>query len=540
MSQTQVLIAGAGPVGLTAALELRRRGVRCRLVDRLTERLPYARAVGVQPRTLEIWDRMGVVRAALDAAVPLRGLLVYVNGSQQADIELTLPPQVPYGFASLPQDETERILEEHLARYDTHVERGTELVSFEQDAAGVTSRLRAGTGEETELRSQFLVGCDGAHSLVRERLGLSFQGGTFPEAYLLADVELDWDLPAGQAVRALHHTQDGTVDDLLVCVPLPGRSRYRVSMLLHPEAHGDQRPEQAPADEAAHGLEDAEAPRIEHIEAVLKRLSPRPVTASALRWSSVFRIGHRIADRYCDGRVFIAGDAAHIHPPTGAQGMNTGIQDACNLAWKLALTVQGVAQPRLLESYTAERRPVGEEVVARTVRHATEGVTAEADDARTMLLREAQVLVSYRGSPVVEPAGEARTPAAGDRAPDCGGLRDPLVAHPLRLYDLLRERDHVLLLYAATGEQAAAFDELADLARNTARSALTCYAVLAPDVEAPGLLLPFVHDGSGEFRDAYGAESAAALLIRPDGHLAARSTPAGRLEVLDALARVFD
>lgn len=540
MSQTQVLIAGAGPVGLTAAVELRRRGVRCRLVDRLPERRPCARAVGVLPRTLELWDRMGVVRAALDAAVPVRGQLLYVNGSRQADIQLTLPPQVPYGFASLPQYETERILEEHLARYGTQVERGWELVSFEQDAAGVTSRLRAGAGEETELRSQFLVGCDGAHSLVRERLGLPFQGGAFPEAYLLADVELDWDLPAGHAVRALHRTEDGAVDDLLVCVPLPGRSRYRVSALHHPEPHADRRSGPAPADGAAHGLEDAEAPRIEHVEAALERLSPRPVTASALRWSSVFRISHRLADRYCDGRVFIAGDAAHIHPPTGAQGMNTGIQDACNLAWKLALTVQGVAQPRLLESYPAERRPAGEEVVARTVRHATEGMTAEPGDVRTALLREAQLLVSYRGSPVVEPARGARTPDAGDRAPDCGGLRDPLVAHPLRLYDLLRERDHVLVLYADSAEEAAAFGELADVARNTARSALTCYAVLAPDVEAPGLPMPCVHDGAGEFRDAYGAESAAALLIRPDGHLAARGTPAGRLEVLEALARVFD
>ncbi|MER6982431.1 FAD-dependent monooxygenase, partial [Streptomyces carpinensis] len=506
---------------------------------RLPERLPYAKAVGVQPRTLEIWDRMGMVRAALDVAAPLRGQLVYVNGSQQAEIELALPPQVPYGFASLPQYETERILEEHLARYGTQIERGTELLSFDQDADGVTSRLRADTGQETELRSQFLVGCDGAHSLVRERLGMSFEGGAFPEEYMLADVELNWDLPAGHALRAMHRTEDGTVDDLLVCVPLPGRSRYRVSMLVPPERHADQPPEPVGADAAAHAAESAEAPRIEQVEAALKRLSPRPVTASTMRWSSVFRIGHRIVDRYGEGRVFVAGDAAHIHPPTGAQGMNTGIQDAHNLAWKLALTVQGLGQPRLLDSYTTERRPVGEEVVERTVRHAGQGVTAEHDDVRTVLLREAQLLVSYRDSPVVEPGTGGPEPAAGDRAPDCGGLRDPLVAHPLRLYDLLRERDHVLLLYAGTDEQAAGFDELADVARNTARSALACYAVLAPDVGASGLLTPFVHDGAGEFRDAYGVESAAALLIRPDGHLAARSTPAARLEVLDALARVF-
>lgn len=232
---TDVVVAGAGPVGLTAAAELRRRGVRCRIVDRLPERLPYAKAVGIQPRTLEIWDHMGLARTALEAAVPMYGQLAYVNGVEQARIDLVLPPEVPYGFAALPQYETERILDGFLARLGTGIERGTELVSFSQDDDGVTVALRSASGAEEEVRARYLIGCDGAHSLVRKELGLAFEGSAFPEEYMLGDVEVDWDLPSGYGVRAMHRDADGEVDDLLVCIPLPGRGRYRMSMMVPPE-----------------------------------------------------------------------------------------------------------------------------------------------------------------------------------------------------------------------------------------------------------------------------------------------------------------
>ncbi|MFE2146892.1 FAD-dependent monooxygenase, partial [Streptomyces sp. NPDC059456] len=453
-----VLVAGAGPVGLTAAAELRRRGISCRIVDRLPARLPYAKAVGIQPRTLEIWDRMGFVRAALEAAVLMRGQLTYVNGVEQPRLDLALPPGVPYRFAALPQYETERLIEEFLAGFGTPVERGTGLVSFVQDADGVTCRLTGPAGDE-EVRTRYLVGCDGAHSTVRKGLGLGFEGGAFPEEYMLADVEVDWDLPYGYGVRAMHRDAGGAVDDVLVCIPLPGAGRYRVSMMVPPELSAA--PPQG-GDGVVHGLEGARAPGLGHIQTVLDRLSPQPVTASAMRWSSVFRISHRLVDRYGGGRVFVAGDAAHIHPPTGAQGMNTGIQDAWNLAWKLALAVEGAAAPALLASYDAERRPVGEEVVGRTVRQSAEGVQADPEDADTLMMRQAQLLVGYRGSPVVqrwEPDG-GPGPRPGDRAPDCGGLTGDIAAYPLRLYDLLRGREHVLLLYgpaaAAAGLAGAA------------------------------------------------------------------------------------
>ncbi|MEV6582636.1 FAD-dependent monooxygenase [Streptomyces sp. NPDC051582] len=522
----EVLVAGAGPVGLTAAAELRRRGISCRIVDRLPARLPYAKAVGIQPRTLEIWDRMGFVRAALEAAVPMRGQLTYVNGVEQPRLDLVLPPEVPYRFAALPQYETERIIEEFLEGFGTRVERGTELVSFVQDAEGVTSRL-TGPGGQEEVRTRFLVGCDGAHSVVRKGLGLAFEGGAFPEEYMLADIEVDWDLPYGYGVRAMHHDARGAVDDVLVCIPLPGDRRYRVSMLVPPELSA------APprGDEVVvHGLEGGRTPGIRHIQAVLDRLSPQPTTASAMRWSSVFRISHRLVDRYGEGRVFVAGDAAHIHPPTGAQGMNTGIQDAWNLAWKLALAVRGAGAPGLLASYDAERRPVGEEVVGRTVRHSAGGVQADPEDADTLMMREAQLLVGYRGSPLVRAAdpedGDGSGPRPGDRAPDCGGLSGHIAAYPVRLFDLLRGREHVLLLYGP-GTALDGLAELAGAVRNFAPGRVQVCAILAeaaPEADR-GAPVPVYRDGRGEFARMYGVREPAAFVVRPDGYLGARLCP---------------
>ncbi|MFF4101955.1 FAD-dependent monooxygenase [Streptomyces sp. NPDC001903] len=523
-----VLVAGAGPVGLTAAAELRRRGIPCRIVDRLPARLPYAKAVGIQPRTLEVWDRMGFVRAALEAAVPMRGQLTYVNGVEQPRLDLVLPPEVPYRFAALPQYETERIIEEFLEGLGTRVERGCELVSFVQDADGVTSRLATPSGEE-EVRTRFLVGCDGAHSTVRKGLGLAFEGGAFPEEYMLADVELDWDLPYAYGVRAMHHDDRGAVDDVLVCIPLPGACRYRVSMMVPPELSAA--PPQG-SDAVAHGLEGGRAPELGHIQAVLDRLSPQPTTASVMRWSSVFRISHRLVDRYGRGRVFVAGDAAHIHPPTGAQGMNTGIQDAWNLAWKLALAVRGAGAPGLLASYDAERRPVGEEVVGRTVRQAAEGVQADPEDADTLMMRQAQLLVGYRGSPLVQSAGPqdggGPGPRPGDRAPDCGGLSGHIAAYPVRLYDLLRGREHVLLLYGP-GPALDGLAELTSAVRGSAAGRVAVCAILAeaePGAAADrGAPVPVYRDGRGEFARMYGVREPAAFVVRPDGYLGARLCP---------------
>jgi pentachlorophenol monooxygenase len=540
MSNTSVLIVGAGPVGLTAAVELRRRGVECRVVDRLTAPIRYAKAVGVQPRTLELWESAGVLWRALDAGTPMRGQVVYVDGEQAARIDLALPPEVPYSFLALPQYETERVLAERLGELGGRIERGAELVGFEQDADGVTALLRGPDGESV-VRADYLVGCDGAHSVVRKGLGAAFAGDAFPEQYMLGDVEVDWHQPPGYGVRCTRRV-DGGPDEILVAIPLPGRRRYRVSMLVPDDlatAHTRGTVE--------HGFEAGPKPELHHLQAVLDRLAPEPTRASNLRWSSIFRISHRIVDTYGRDRVFLAGDAAHIHPPTGAQGMNTGIQDAVALGWRLALAVRDMAAPGLLDSYDAERRPIGEEVVSRTVRHARAGF--EADDPETMRMREAQLLIAYPDSTLNGEGASVEAlkggPRPGERAPDCRELCRSAVAFPLRLHELFSGLRPALLLYIDDSDQISELALAAAAAREAARDQLDVVLVLAataavPDevADAPldGVPAAVVWDAAGEFQAAYGAVGGCCHLVRPDQYVSFRAGRARADELASHLA----
>lgn len=545
VSRRQVLVVGAGPAGLTCAIELARRGVEVRVVDKRTEPASQAdKAIGIHCRTMEIWEDMGIVREAIDAGTWLHGQTVFVNGRQTHQVDWANLPELPYAHLGLPQYETERLLTARLVSLGVDVERGVELQGLDQDEAGVTARLAHASGGAETVRASYLVGCDGAHSVVRRDLGLVFEGGLsmFPQLFMLGDVDVDWSMPSGHLLRFVR-IEDDEFTGMLVCVPLKGRNRYRVATLAPPRLQKEIGSGVVPP-----GFwQEYAPPTLGDIQAAIDELAPPGTTASNLRWSSIFRIKHGIVDRYRVGRTFVAGDAAHLHPPAGGQGMNTGIQDAWNLGWKLALAVRGLAAPGLLDSYEVERRPAGKAIVDRAVSIA---FTDEMDmeDEKEQFLLEMQMTMNYATSPLVGEAvngsgGFAGGPEPGHRAPDVFGLRRFGVQHPLRLFELTSGTRFTLLLYVdatVRNEETFGLEKLAECVRHQSGGHVIAYLVASPDAAVPELLdLPLYRDAEEAFRSAYGVAGPSAYLVRPDGHIGFRASPVSSRALQDHLAIIF-
>ena len=438
----EVLVAGAGPVGLAMAAELARYGVSVRIVDKAAARSEKSKALVLWSRSLELIDRMGCGASFVSAGLKVNGARIMAGDRQIAHIRLD-EVATPHPYAlMLPQSETERLMEQHLNACGATVEREVELLRFEAGARGVTSFLRHADGREEEFESAWLIGCDGAHSSVRHGLGMEFEGDTLPSEWILADLHL-----AGLRCPPDEFCMFWHADGVLALFPIsPGR--YRI---IADVGDGDA------------GARRAD-PTLEQVQALLDRRGPGGVTASAPIWLSAFGINERKVAGYRAGRVFLAGDAAHIHSPAGGQGMNTGIQDACNLAWKLALVCRGLAAPEpLLESYSIERSAVGREVlrnagrmtmlavlrsgVLRAVRnHAASLLFGLFAVRRGMVNNLTELAIGYPESPLTS-LGRRRVaaPRPGERAPVSGGT------HPVGAGDTPR-----FALFAPAGPQAAA------------------------------------------------------------------------------------
>ncbi len=513
---TEVLIAGAGPSGLLLACDLVRRGVSFRIVDKLLIPSDKSRALIVQARTTEVFEQLGLVDELLASGRRIDGSRFFVDGREQVRLDFgSLKIEgAPYAFLlNVAQDQTERILTEQLAREGHAVERGVELVSFEQDASGVRSRLRLRDGSEETVKSRFIVGCDGAHSVVRHGLGIAFNGAPYEQDFVLADVDMDDDIPRDEF--RIFVSNDG----VFAVFPMKGEKRVRLL--------ASRRGVRA----------DAGDPTLPEFQELVERFLSTPARLANPFWLARFRLHHRLADRYSSGRAFLCGDAAHIHSPAGGQGMNTGLQDAWNLGWKLALVLQGRARQELLESYHLERHPVGEFLMQSTDRlfqMATSGGAVLSfvrrhiapTLAKAVLHREGvrrfalstigQLGIQYRKSPIVR-EGSPRLHeglAAGDRAPDAGLLDSD--GKPTRLFLQLRGLRHKLLLFGGSAapqsdevqqQLAARFPGLVDVHR-IFRSESAVAAGLAD---------------AGIAHERYGVTEPAQYLIRPDGYIAWRA-----------------
>ncbi|MEU9857723.1 FAD-dependent monooxygenase [Streptomyces sp. NPDC047974] len=421
---TDVVIAGAGPTGLVLALDLARRGVRALLLERAGGLFPGSRGKGLQPRSQEVLDDLGVLPGVLAAGGPYPRMLAWEGTERRGEwdmVERSEPTeQVPYANTLLiPQSRTQELLHARLTELGGAVRFGAELSGFDQDEDGVTVGL-AGGGT---IRAGCLVGADGGRSTVRRALGIGMSGETVdPRPMLVADVRI----AAGAVADRDHWHVWRAPDGGVALCPLPG---------------GDG------LFQLAATFEDAAAGVDTTPEGVRALLTARtPLTADEITdvpWASDYRARAALADRFREGRVFLAGDAAHIHSPAGGQGLNTGVQDAYNLGWKLAQVLLHGAPAALLDSYEAERRPVAAEVLGLSTRlH-----RATADGEATRRGKEVQQLgLGYRDSALsvdTRPKAPGDTLRAGDRAPD-----GPY--HGARLFDLFRGPHFTLLTIGAT------------------------------------------------------------------------------------------
>jgi 2-polyprenyl-6-methoxyphenol hydroxylase-like FAD-dependent oxidoreductase len=394
-NDTDVLIVGAGPVGLFLANECARRGLRWRLIEARSSQSEHSKALAIFPRTLEIFDMAGVVAPFLETANRVTSVAVMTHERTLAHMRFA-PEHTPYSFvAMVPQDVTEKLLVEELRRKGGAVEYDTTFVSAAQQDDSVSVTVNR-NGKLSKLRASFVAGCDGAHSQVRKTLNLPLEGGEYEGAFMLADVETNNVFPSDE--MQLCSSEFGPA----AIFPMSAVRRRIVATMES---------------------EEVDAPSLELVRKILSERAPSGMEARALYWSSYFRIHHRCAAELRAGRIFIAGDAAHIHSPFGGQGMNTGLHDVWNLVWKLDLFLNGRGNERLLDSYSAERLPVIKNVIettdlmtkvlgtpnkfAQALRDAVIPMVSRlAPFQHALVQRLSELGIAYPRSPIVEGAGK--------------------------------------------------------------------------------------------------------------------------------------
>ena len=519
MNESPVLVVGGRTTGLMMSSELARRGVPVRIIDKSPGIDPHVRANLLHSRTLEIFLGLDIIDQATEGSIAEKGVRVYANGELKA-IQPHEPIDSPYPFGmSQSQAHTELVLEQHLTRHGVHVERSVELFSLTQDENRVSATVRHLDGKEEVIETPWLIGCDGAHSTTRHLAGCAFPGDRDPYTYVLADVVAEGNLEEEEGYLFLH--DEG---DLFIFGTLPGGRRLVCANVT---------PDRDPAD----------LPSLELMQSIVETRAIPTIQLSDPRWLTNFRIHYRLAPHYRHGRIFLAGDSAHIHSLVAGQGMNTGIQDAFNLAWKIALVTRGVVPESWLDTYEIERREVGEEVLVMT-KAATENAELFAklsaaeherlikhmfvpDSERMKAARHLQeVDLDYRKSPLSHEGegGFGRGPHPGAQAPDAR----PIVVNgrEMSLYHFLGGVNHRLLLFSGR-KQAPPERELETACREAAQHQNWIDTCIVTTEEIPACTslswVTHIEDPGGSMHSRYGVEEPTLYLLRPDGYVAYRS-----------------
>ena len=536
-----VLVVGAGPTGLMMASELTRHGIHCRIIEKASAPAQLSKALAIHARTLEIFENIGFADQFVAEGVKAHGGSVYAEGKRIVHFMFNgLESKYDYALM-LPQDRTEALLAKHLETLGRTVERSTELVGLTQDGNQVTATLRLPDGREESCRADFIVGCDGAHSSVRHLLNLAFEGEAYEENFALADVHVDSSMPSDEIVGF------ASEKGIVFFFPIT-ENRYR--LIADVEQIRTDRP-----------------PTLQELQTIIDEQCHMGARLHDPKWTAYFKIHRRQAKSYRVGRAFLVGDAAHIHSPAGGQGMNTGLQDAYNLAWKLALAMNGIVKPAVLDSYAAERHAVGREVlkqtdamtkmmelrspVAMAIRNRIAAAISSTDIFQNMARKGmSELAVNYRESPIVAEyhggifgtINSFSGPRAGDRAPNAERLR--IGGKPTTLFELLRTDKHKLLIFAGARLDAEELKKLVTNARQVADQHgkhIDVYMVNA-DSTSPGI--PgwdgnvIVDDGDALHR-AYHAVATCGYLIRPDGYIGYRSFPIRTEHLMDYLSTIF-
>lgn len=502
---TDVLVVGAGPTGLTMAIELKRRGIDVRCVEKLEVPSDKSRALVVHARTLELMQKIGLAEQLIERGKRAIGVSLVVEGKEATRFDLgdIAANDTPYpNLLMISQAETEKVLGLHVTALGVKVERGVSLTKAVDDGAGVNATLS--TGEI--VRAKYVVGCDGAHSQVRQDLGLAFEGAAYEQEFVLGDVQVDeasWPHALDRFILFFSHT--GLLAQFPMRAAQAGHTytRFIASRLGHRDT------------EAGTKKAGTEPISLPELQSIARATSGTNVTFKDAVWLAKFRLHHRGVDRYRKGRMFVAGDAAHIHSPVGGQGMNTGIQDAWNLGWKLALVLKNKAPEALLDTYHDERYPVGQFLLKRTDRLFSL-VTADSKLAiaarnfgapliaklvaqgperlRKMAFRfMSQLAIRYEPNRFI-------ADGAGWRGPDAkieGGT----------LFEATRGLEHHLLAF---GHDAA---HCATLARKGSAGMPPGFAKIIPIFGGPAGL-------AGSAFERYSIANEALVLLRPDGHVA--------------------